>query len=90
MTLRRVLLAAALAGTGYAAVRLLVRHAPEGVRTAASDVVFTLRSAAREREAQLRDALGLAVDTDRALGNPAMDPADAAALLADPAGPRAP
>ncbi len=83
MSAKRILLAAAAVGAGYAAARLLAWYAPESVRQAASDFAVTVRSVAAEREAQLRDALGLAIETD------AMDPDEAAALLSDPTGRRA-
>ena len=83
MSARRLLVAAAVVGAGYATAGLLARYAPESARQAASDFAVTVRNVAAEREAQLRDALGLAVETD------AMSPADAAALLSDPTGRRA-
>ncbi len=80
MTLKRVLLLATLAGGAYAAARLASSYAPEGIRRAASDFATTVRRVSAEREAELRAALGLAVETD------AMTPEEAAALLDDPAG----
>ncbi len=80
MTLKRALLLAALTGGAYAAARLASSHAPEGVRAAATDFAATVRHLSAQREAELRAALGLAVETD------AMTPEEASALLDDPSG----
>jgi len=87
MRVRRVVLAAAVVGVGYAVVRLAAWYAPEGVRQAARDFVTTVRHVSAEREAQLRLALGLAIETDEGgeLGD-GLTPDEAAALLDDPTG----
>jgi hypothetical protein len=87
MTVKRLLLAAAVLGTGYAVVRVASWYAPEGVRRAAGDFATTVRNVSAEREAQLREALGLAIETD-ALGadDDGLTPEVRAALLDDPTG----
>lgn len=91
--LRTLGAAATVAVVGYAATRLLERHAGAPIQDVVADFAHTARDAATQREADLREALGM-IDEDAQRANDprpsaSLTPDATRALLLDPAG-RAP
>ncbi len=90
MTIRRMLLAGAVIAVTAVAVKALSdpdnRERLRLARSDARSLVDAVREGMAEREGELRAALGLDTGLDTAL---APDPARDAAVLDDPAGPRA-
>jgi hypothetical protein len=93
--MKRLVVAGLVVAAGYGIYRLARAWAPDDLSERAHEFADAVRQGMAQREAELREALGIeAAQAAQAAGDPfavaaPLDVAAARALLDDPAGPRA-